>query len=107
MRGKVELTFLLRDWFADHWQSCGEGGVQLGESTASFTAQTSAGRQCLPGSSHPPEYGASRLLQSLRIISAPMNPKKLFGELRRRNVYRAAVAYGVLAWFLTQLFHVF
>jgi len=32
-----------------------------------------------------------------------MNPKKLFGELRRRNVYRAAVAYGVVAWFLTQL----
>jgi TolB-like protein/Tfp pilus assembly protein PilF len=32
-----------------------------------------------------------------------MNPKKLFGELKRRNVYRAAVAYGVVAWFLTQL----
>ena len=32
-----------------------------------------------------------------------MDPKKLFGELRRRNVYRAAVPYGVMAWFLTQL----
>ncbi|PYK39500.1 MAG: hypothetical protein DME49_03840 [Verrucomicrobia bacterium] len=32
-----------------------------------------------------------------------MDPKKFFGELKRRNVYRAAVAYGVLAWFLTQL----
>src|SRR5882762_1276065 len=32
-----------------------------------------------------------------------MDPKKLFGELKRRNVYRAAVAYGVVAWFLTQL----
>jgi len=32
-----------------------------------------------------------------------MNPKKLFGELKRRNVYRAAVAYGIVAWFLTQL----
>src|SRR5947207_6136208 len=32
-----------------------------------------------------------------------MNPKKFFGELKRRNVYRAAVAYGVVAWFLTQL----
>ena len=32
-----------------------------------------------------------------------MNPKKLFGELKRRNVYRAALAYGVVAWFLTQL----
>jgi TolB-like protein/Flp pilus assembly protein TadD len=26
-----------------------------------------------------------------------------FVELKRRNVYRAAVAYGVVAWFLTQL----
>src|SRR6266446_3170833 len=32
-----------------------------------------------------------------------MDPKKFFGELERRNVYRAAVAYGVVAWFLTQL----
>jgi TolB-like protein/Tfp pilus assembly protein PilF len=32
-----------------------------------------------------------------------VNPKKLFAELKRRNVYRAAVAYGVVAWFLTQL----
>jgi hypothetical protein len=32
-----------------------------------------------------------------------MNPANFFGELKRRNVYRAAVAYGVIAWFLTQL----
>jgi TolB-like protein/Flp pilus assembly protein TadD len=32
-----------------------------------------------------------------------MNPANFFGELKRRNVYRAAVAYGVVAWFLTQL----
>src|SRR6266704_2562331 len=32
-----------------------------------------------------------------------MDPKKFFGELKRRNVYRAAVAYGVVAWFLAQL----
>jgi len=32
-----------------------------------------------------------------------MNPGNFFAELRRRNVYRAAVAYGVVAWFLTQL----
>src|SRR5512140_2211724 len=30
-------------------------------------------------------------------------PKNSFAELKRRNVYRAAVAYGVVAWFLTQL----
>jgi hypothetical protein len=32
-----------------------------------------------------------------------MDPKNFFAELKRRNVYRAAVAYGVVAWFLTQL----
>src|SRR5438445_1783542 len=32
-----------------------------------------------------------------------MDPKKFLTELKRRNVYRAAVAYGVVAWFLTQL----
>ena len=32
-----------------------------------------------------------------------MNAKNIFTELKRRNVYRAAVAYGVVAWFLTQL----
>ena len=32
-----------------------------------------------------------------------MNPKNIFTELKRRNVYRAAVAYGIVAWFLTQL----
>jgi len=29
--------------------------------------------------------------------------KNILTELKRRNVYRAAVAYGVVAWFLTQL----
>jgi TolB-like protein len=32
-----------------------------------------------------------------------VNPTKFLIELKRRNVYRAAVAYGVVAWFLTQL----
>jgi TolB-like protein/Flp pilus assembly protein TadD len=32
-----------------------------------------------------------------------VNPTNFFTELKRRNVYRAAVAYGVVAWFLTQL----
>src|SRR5213595_492270 len=30
-------------------------------------------------------------------------PKNFLTELKRRNVYRAAVAYVVVAWFLTQL----
>src|SRR5437764_9316446 len=32
-----------------------------------------------------------------------MNPKELFGELKRRNVYKVAVAYGVVAWLLIQI----
>jgi hypothetical protein len=32
-----------------------------------------------------------------------VNPTKFLTELKRRDVYRAAVAYGVVAWFLTQL----
>ena len=32
-----------------------------------------------------------------------VDPKSFLIELKRRNVYRAAVAYGVVAWFLTQL----
>jgi TolB-like protein/Flp pilus assembly protein TadD len=32
-----------------------------------------------------------------------MNPKIFFGELKRRNVYKVAVAYGVVAWLLMQI----
>ena len=31
-----------------------------------------------------------------------MNPKNFFGELKRRNVYKVAVAYVVAGWALTQ-----
>jgi hypothetical protein len=31
-----------------------------------------------------------------------MNPKNFFGELKRRNVYKAAVAYIVAGWALAQ-----
>ena len=27
-----------------------------------------------------------------------MNPKNFFGELKRRNVYKVAVAYAIVAW---------
>jgi hypothetical protein len=27
-----------------------------------------------------------------------MNPRPLFAELKRRNVYKVAIAYGVVAW---------
>jgi TolB-like protein/Tfp pilus assembly protein PilF len=32
-----------------------------------------------------------------------VNPKKLFAELQRRNVYKVAVAYGVVSWLLIQI----
>src|SRR5437879_5383345 len=31
-----------------------------------------------------------------------MNPKAFFGELKRRNVYKVAVAYAVAGWALCQ-----
>jgi TolB-like protein/Flp pilus assembly protein TadD len=34
--------------------------------------------------------------------SKSMNPKNFFGELKRRNVYKVAVAYAVVAWLLIQ-----
>jgi serine/threonine-protein kinase len=32
-----------------------------------------------------------------------MNPKNFFAELKRRNVYKVAVAYAVIAWLLIQI----
>ena len=32
-----------------------------------------------------------------------MNPRNFFGELKRRNVYKVAIAYGVVAWLLMQV----
>ncbi len=32
-----------------------------------------------------------------------MSPKNFFAELKRRNVYRAAVLYGMGAWLLAQI----
>ena len=32
-----------------------------------------------------------------------MNSKKFFAELKRRNVYKVAIAYGVVAWLLIQI----
>jgi hypothetical protein len=42
--------------------------------------------------------------QGERFIKAHrVNSTNFLAELKRRNVYRAAVVYGVVAWFLTQL----
>ena len=32
-----------------------------------------------------------------------MNLRKFFAELKRRNVYKVAIAYGVVAWLLMQV----
>jgi hypothetical protein len=32
-----------------------------------------------------------------------VNPKNFFAELRRRNVYKIAIAYAVVAWLLIQV----
>ena len=32
-----------------------------------------------------------------------MNPRRFFAELKRRHVYRVAIAYGVVAWLLIQV----
>jgi len=32
-----------------------------------------------------------------------MNPRSFFGELKRRNVYKVAVAYGVVSWLVIQI----
>ena len=36
-----------------------------------------------------------------------MNPKVFFGELKRRNVYKVAVAYAVVSWLLIQATSIF
>ena len=36
-----------------------------------------------------------------------MNPKNFFAELKRRNVYKVAIAYGVVAWLLIQAASIF
>jgi len=32
-----------------------------------------------------------------------VNPRNFFGELKRRNVYKVAIAYGIVAWLLAQI----
>ena len=32
-----------------------------------------------------------------------MNPRNFLAELKRRHVYRVAIAYGVVAWLLIQV----
>jgi hypothetical protein len=50
-----------------------------------------------------PHEGRVLQVTSASSKARTVNPHNFFAELKRRNVYRAAVAYGVVAWFLTQL----
>src|SRR5205085_11072053 len=38
-----------------------------------------------------------------QVNSGEMNPKAFFGELKRRNVSKVAVAYAVVGWLLIQI----
>ena len=37
------------------------------------------------------------------MLGYAVNPKRLFVELKRRNVYKVAVAYGIVSWLLIQV----
>ena len=47
-------------------------------------------------------YNANRLKVAVWHKIAGANPKTFFAELKRRNVYKVAVAYAVAGWALAQ-----
>src|ERR1044071_9881073 len=44
----------------------------------------------------------SGCIQLHRLIRRRMNPRNFFAELKRRNVYKVAVAYAVVSWLVLQ-----
>ena len=81
-------------------------------------ARTSAGHQLYrvvrPGLSSPVVLDAACAFQITRIKleccrderfvkARRVNPKNFFAELKRRNVYKVAVAYAVVGWLLIQI----
>jgi len=44
------------------------------------------------------EWRDERFVKARRV-----NPKNFFAELKRRNVYKVAIAYAVVAWLLMQV----
>jgi hypothetical protein len=40
---------------------------------------------------------------SASFTARTVNPKNIFTELKRRNVYKVAIAYAVVAWLLMQV----
>jgi hypothetical protein len=66
------------------------------------------------GSSSPVVWGVARAFQVTRINveccrderfvkARRVNAKNFFAELKRRNVYKVAIAYAVVAWLLMQI----
>ena len=62
-------------------------GFEFGSSAATQTAEL-----------HFPNF-----LSALLSAALAMKPPKFFAELKRRNVYKVAVAYAVVAWLLVQV----
>jgi TolB-like protein/Tfp pilus assembly protein PilF len=50
-----------------------------------------------------PERPALRVTDAKGFSKKPVNPGSFFNELKRRNVYKVAVAYAVVAWLLIQV----
>jgi TolB-like protein/tetratricopeptide (TPR) repeat protein len=51
----------------------------------------------------PPPGAAPCSVDVYRVGEQPVKPRDFFAELQRRNVYRVAVAYGVVSWLLVQI----
>src|SRR6266480_2845615 len=105
---QVLPCFLRRFLAIPFWRCCvkskrGQSHQSIGKgSQRAAEAFTGCFGRCTRFSNH--AY-PSRMLagRALRQRAQRVNPTKFLTELKRRNVYRAAVAYGVVAWFLTQL----
>ena len=55
---------------------------------------------CFSGHAHQGkvQLGAERFVKAHRV-----NPKNFFAELKRRNVYKVAIAYAIVGWLLVQV----
>jgi TolB-like protein/Tfp pilus assembly protein PilF len=57
----------------------------------------------VPETAQPLQKMAQPTLETDRSGSAGSAPKSLIAELKRRNVFRVAVAYGIVAWLLVEV----
>src|SRR5438874_12580710 len=105
----VAPTGWVTEWLIVHaWKACvpkGTGGSNPPPSAivlraARFARSTSYPTTRFSRHAHPSRIAG---VTSASFKARRVNPKNILTELKRRNVYRAAVAYGVVAWFLTQL----